>query len=152
MNTYKPGQKIYTNVIIPPNTNPMFSGPTTIEGVVYIKQPNKVTFNGNCTITGVIVGENLGSSPNMYGDSIPLEARIVAVADAIEAMTSDRPYRKGLKSEQVVEELSKHSGTQFDPLVVDAAVRMLSEMAQLEYHPTEAGGRPGLSITKLRPA
>jgi diguanylate cyclase (GGDEF)-like protein/putative nucleotidyltransferase with HDIG domain len=93
-----------------------------------------------------------GYPDGLAGSQISIEARIVAVADAIEAMTSDRPYRKGLKSEQIVEELSKHSGTQFDPLVVDAAVRMLNEMAQLEHHSSEACDRLEFSMTKLRPA
>lgn len=54
----------------------------------------------------------------LAGDSIPLAARILAVADAFEAMTSDRPYRKALSDEQAVAELVKCSGTQFDPSIV----------------------------------
>jgi len=50
------GQNItLSNVRIPPNTNPTFSGNVTILGVMYVQTPNKVTFTGNCTITGVIV-------------------------------------------------------------------------------------------------
>jgi putative nucleotidyltransferase with HDIG domain len=93
-----------------------------------------------------------GYPDRISGNEIPIEARIVAVADAIEAMTSDRPYRKGLKTEQVVEELKKYSGTQFDPLVVGAAVQMLSEMDACELYPRDAPGRPSLSVTKLYPA
>jgi hypothetical protein len=59
-NTYVSGQLLYKNIVIPPNTNPTFNGPVTIQGVVYIKQPNKVSFAGQCEITGVIVGENTG--------------------------------------------------------------------------------------------
>jgi hypothetical protein len=44
-----------TNIRIPPNTNPTFSGNTTINGVIYVQSPNKVTFSGNITLTGVIV-------------------------------------------------------------------------------------------------
>jgi diguanylate cyclase (GGDEF)-like protein/putative nucleotidyltransferase with HDIG domain len=93
-----------------------------------------------------------GYPDRLSGSDISIEARIVAVADAIEAMTSDRPYRKGLKTEQVVEELNRQSGTQFDPLVVSAAVRMLGEMREWEPYPSEARGRQVLSVTKLRPA
>ena len=93
-----------------------------------------------------------GYPDRISGNEISIEARIVAVADAIEAMTSDRPYRKGLKTEQVVEELKKHSGTQFDPLVVGAAVQMLSEMEANESYPPDALGRQSLSVTKLYPA
>lgn len=58
-----------------------------------------------------------GYPDKLAGNQILIEARIVAVADAIEAMSSDRPYRKALKPEQVIEELDRHSGSQFDPLV-----------------------------------
>ncbi len=53
-------------------------------------------------------------------EEIPLESRIIAVADAFDAMTSDRPYRKALLEEQAFEELRLNSGSQFDPIVVDA--------------------------------
>ena len=44
-----------SNIRIPPNTNPTFSGGTTINGVVYVQSPNKVSFTGNVTLTGLIV-------------------------------------------------------------------------------------------------
>jgi len=44
-----------TNAIIPPNTNPSFSGNSNIQGVLYVESPNKVSFSGNCTIAGCIV-------------------------------------------------------------------------------------------------
>jgi len=53
-------------------------------------------------------------------DEIPLEARILAVADAYEAMIADRPYRTGLPPEDACAELARCAGTQFDPAVVDA--------------------------------
>ena len=56
--TYRPGKRVYTNCLVPANTNPNFSAGTTIEGVLYIKNPNQVTFTGHCTIRGVIVVEN----------------------------------------------------------------------------------------------
>jgi putative nucleotidyltransferase with HDIG domain len=93
-----------------------------------------------------------GYPDGLAGSEISIEARIVAVADAIEAMTSDRPYRRGLKTEQVVDELHKQSGTQFDPLVVDAAVKMLGARRQAEAHLSENRREQGLSATRLRPA
>jgi len=54
------------------------------------------------------------------GENITLDARIIAVADTLDAMTSDRSYRKGLPFEEAIEEISKHSGTQFCPCVVNA--------------------------------
>ena len=55
------GKKTFTNIRIPANTNPHFSGNITFKGVVYIESPNKVTFSGNLDITGVIVTEDPGS-------------------------------------------------------------------------------------------
>jgi len=57
---------------------------------------------------------------------LPLGARIVGVADSFDAMTTDRPYRKGLPPWQAFEELEKGAGKQFDPQVVDAFRRVLS--------------------------
>lgn len=54
------------------------------------------------------------------GKEIPLEARILCVADAFDAMLSDRPYRKGMKMNDVLSELRSNSGTQFDPETVKA--------------------------------
>jgi riboflavin transporter FmnP len=61
-----------------------------------------------------------GYPDRLIGDEIPKLARILHVADAYEAMTADRPYRKALSSEQAVSELRKFAGVQFDPEVVDA--------------------------------
>jgi len=52
------------------------------------------------------------------GEEISLQARIIAVADAYDAMTSDRTYRKGLSVEEAINEIKKCSGTQFDPYIV----------------------------------
>jgi HD superfamily phosphohydrolase YqeK len=54
------------------------------------------------------------------GDAIPLGARIIAVADALDAMTSDRPYRAAMPTAEALEELRSNAGTQFDPVVVKA--------------------------------
>ena len=56
----------------------------------------------------------------LRGDGIPLEARIIAVADAFEAMLADRPYRRGRPVDEALAELDRCSGTQFDPRVVEA--------------------------------
>jgi len=64
-----------------------------------------------------------GYPDGLRGESIPLLAKIVAVADTYDAMTTDRPYRKALKKEAAIEELKKCSGTQFDSEVVEAFIR-----------------------------
>jgi len=59
------------------------------------------------------------------GEEIPLPARIIAVADSFDAMTSDRPYRKALSLEAALKELKDNSGTQFDPDVVKAFIKLI---------------------------
>lgn len=59
-----------------------------------------------------------GYPRGLAGDEIPLGARIFAAADAFDAMTSERPYRKPLPPEMARDEILRHSGTQFDPQVV----------------------------------
>ncbi len=67
-----------------------------------------------------------GYPDKLAGNQILIEARVIAVADAIEAMSSDRPYRQALRKEQVIEELKRYSGSQFDPIVVKSAVEILN--------------------------
>jgi putative nucleotidyltransferase with HDIG domain len=58
----------------------------------------------------------------LKGDKIPLESRIILIADTFDAMTSTRPYRKGLPYQVAYDELDEFKGSQFDPKVVDAFV------------------------------
>lgn len=72
--------------------------------------------------------ERLDGSGYPYGlmaDAIPLEARILAVADAFEAMCSDRPYRKALSIEEALAELRKDRGAKLDIIAVDALIRII---------------------------
>jgi diguanylate cyclase (GGDEF)-like protein len=55
----------------------------------------------------------------LAGEAIPIECRILAVADAYDAMTSDRPYRKAISYESALLELKRCAGTQFDPMIVE---------------------------------
>lgn len=66
-----------------------------------------------------------GYPQGLKGEEIPLNARIIAVADAYEAMTSTRPYRQAMSQEEAIEELKKYSGTQFDPKIVNAFLKYL---------------------------
>jgi diguanylate cyclase (GGDEF)-like protein/putative nucleotidyltransferase with HDIG domain len=66
-----------------------------------------------------------GYPRGLSGDALPLEARIIAVADAYEAMTSDRSYRSSLDHATAQRELERCAGTQFDPRVVSALVSLL---------------------------
>jgi diguanylate cyclase len=59
-----------------------------------------------------------GYPAGLKGESIPLGARIVAVTDAFDAMTTDRCYRKGMPTDQALANLERFAGTQFDPEIV----------------------------------
>lgn len=72
--------------------------------------------------------DGTGYPRGLKANKIPLEARIIAVADAFDAMTKDRTYRNGLSMHEAVEELKKHAGTQFDPKVVDLFIHKVLPM------------------------
>ncbi|MGC8811902.1 MAG: HD domain-containing phosphohydrolase [bacterium] len=59
-----------------------------------------------------------GYPDGLAGENIPLLARIISLADSYDAMTTDRPYREGLSTKKVFEELEKNAGSQFDPQIV----------------------------------
>jgi HD-GYP domain-containing protein (c-di-GMP phosphodiesterase class II) len=61
-----------------------------------------------------------GYPDGLSGDEIPLAARVFAVADALDALTTDRPYRRGTRFSRARQEIRNHAGTQFDPEVVAA--------------------------------
>jgi HD-GYP domain-containing protein (c-di-GMP phosphodiesterase class II) len=67
-----------------------------------------------------------GYPDRLAGEEIPLGARIVAVCDAYHAMTTERPYSPGMSHDEAIAELRLCAGTQFDPAVVDAFVRVNS--------------------------
>jgi diguanylate cyclase (GGDEF)-like protein/putative nucleotidyltransferase with HDIG domain len=66
-----------------------------------------------------------GYPDGISGGEIPIEARIIHVADSFEAMTSDRPYHQGRAVGEAVDELRRCAGTQFEPRVVEALVELL---------------------------
>src|SRR5262245_6978899 len=69
-------------------------------------------------------GSPLGYPERLKSDAIPYPSRIILVADTVEAMTSDRPYRRALPLERVVDEIQRFRGTQFDPAAADAFLRI----------------------------
>ena len=71
--------------------------------------------------------EGGGYPHGIAGEQIDLSARIVAVADAFDAMVSDRPYRLGLSEEQALDIVDRETGHQFDPMVVEAFKRVISD-------------------------
>lgn len=75
-----------------------------------------------------------GYPDGLKGDEIPLLARVLCVADAIDAMSSSRPYREPMDFETMIKELKINSGTQFDPRVAEAAIAYLHEEGVLPSH------------------
>lgn len=63
--------------------------------------------------------DGTGYPHGIKGEEIPLLARIIAVADAYDAMTEDRPYRKAMSKEEACEEIKKYAGIQFDPVIAE---------------------------------
>jgi len=95
-----------------------------------------------------------GYPGRLRGEQIPLGARILAVADAWDAMTSHRAYRKALPPEVVQAELARGRGTQFDPRVLDAFLAVLAEQPELAaYHTeTEQAVDPGTAPSQSAPS
>jgi len=70
-------------------------------------------------------GSGQGYPLHLAGERIPLPSRVILVADTVEAMTSDRPYRKALPLDAVLNELHRYAGTQFDPVCAKAMLVLL---------------------------
>ena len=68
-----------------------------------------------------------GYPKNLRGEEIILEARIIAVADAVEAITNHRPYRPALRLEKAMAEIREHQTNRYDPTVVDACIHLFRE-------------------------
>lgn len=89
-----------------------------------------------------------GYPHGLKGEEIPLHARIVGIADAYDAMTSNRVYRAKLSDEQVISEFERCRGTQFDPELTDLFLDMLREgfhVPYVDHHTAEEAGLVGES-------
>jgi len=75
--------------------------------------------------------DGTGYPRGLRGEEIPMGARLFSVVDAYDAMRSDRSYRKALPMEEAIAELRRHSGTQFDPRVVEAALKCLPDFERI---------------------
>ena len=85
----------------------MLQGIRFLEGALPIVLAHQERFDGK------------GYPARLKGEAIPLGARIFSVVDTLDAMTSDRPYRRALPYARARQEITKFSGTQFDPSVVE---------------------------------
>ncbi len=75
--------------------------------------------------------DGTGYPDGLAGDDVPLPARIVLVADALDALTSDRPYRRGRSVQAALDELHANSGSQFCPVVIEALDRLFAQEPEL---------------------
>ena len=66
----------------------------------------------------------------LQGDEIPIECRILAVVDAFDSMTNERPYRKAMSTAEALKELHRYAGSQFDPQLVEAFLKIVAETRQ----------------------
>lgn len=76
--------------------------------------------------------DGTGYVTGLEAEQIPIGARVLAVADAYVAITSERPYRRGRTHEEAIDELCAHSGTQFDPDVIRALIDVLGDSARTD--------------------
>lgn len=93
--------------------------------------------------------DGTGYPAGVAGDAIPIGARILAVVDCFDALTSDRPYRRALTAEQAIEILRQHRGTMYDPHVVDVFARHYVDIVTVDLVPA---ARPHVvaNIARLR--
>jgi putative nucleotidyltransferase with HDIG domain len=80
--------------------------------------------------------DGTGYPDGLAGEKIPFGARIIMLADTLDAMTTDRPYRRALSFERVVEEVRKYSGRQFDPQIAAVMLRSAAIRRLVEAEPT----------------
>jgi len=86
-----------------------------------------------------------GYPKGLKGEEIPIEARIIPVADVFDALTSKRPYKKAWPVEDAVNEIKNSKGTHFDPVVVDAFLQCLPKILEIkeEFSEPEVALTPG---------
>ena len=115
----KPGKltaEEYEHIMIHVDRGAAMVNPFANERIVQIIRNHHSRFDGR------------GLKQTESGTNIPLGARIIAVADTFDAMTSDRPYRIGMRVREAVDEIIRCSGTQFDPKVVEIFVRIYASI------------------------
>lgn len=96
-------------------------GADILKGVNFLKKIDKIVRYHHERYDGK------GYPAGLSGEEIPIEASILTIADVYDAMTSDRPYRKALTSEEAINEIKKHTGTQFSPKVAEKFVEIIQQ-------------------------
>jgi len=91
-------------------------GANIMEGILFLEDASKLVLHHHERYDGT------GYPDGLIGENIPLGARLLAVVDSFDSMTSDRSYRVAISTEAAIKELYKHCGTQFCPIAVEAFV------------------------------
>ncbi len=94
--------------------------------------------------------DGAGYPDGLRGEQIPMEARILAVCDAVDAMASDRPYQKAISLDEIMAELERCVGTQFDPAVVQAFVCIAERRRESVANSTQAVVRQPAALPEER--
>jgi HD-GYP domain-containing protein (c-di-GMP phosphodiesterase class II) len=99
--------------------------------------------------------DGTGYPDGFAGDRIPVGARVIMIADTLDAMTTDRPYRRALPFDRVIEELRRLSGRQFDPRLAEMVLRsptIRRMIGQFSHHTSQDVPSDSLQETPLRGA
>jgi putative nucleotidyltransferase with HDIG domain len=96
--------------------------------------------------------DGTGYPKGLAGEAIPLGSRIIMIADTIDAMTTNRPYRNALTFERVIAELEQFAGRQFDPNLVSLVVRSATVRAIVSARITSQAERPARTLEVLTSA
>lgn len=95
--------------------------------------------------------DGTGYPDGLAGRAIPIGSRIIMIADTVDAMTTDRPYRDALTFERVIQELQKFSGRQFDPELVDVCLKSANIQRLVEGRVTNQGLPSVASLEDIAP-
>jgi putative two-component system response regulator len=88
--------------------------------------------------------DGTGYPHGVGGEDIPIEGRICAVVDFYDAVTMERPYRKGVPAQEVLQMMEQRSGTHFDPRVLKAFFKIQIDIAHIHQHGRRTAAGPGL--------
>ncbi len=115
------------------------TGYTILKSIPFLQIPAEIVLSHQERFDGS------GYPRQLAGEAIPLGARIFAIADAFDAITSDRPYRKGASIERARGEIRDFAGTQFDPACADAFLSLAPELVEALRRPDPRAprGSPG---------
>ena len=102
-------------------------GVDIIEGVKFLEGVKPIILHHQERFDGSTEGEFPGYPAGLKWDQIPIGARIIAVVDAYDAITTTRPYRRGLPEDEAFRRLREASGSQFDPKIVEIFIGLLQE-------------------------